>query len=170
MSMQNLASAVIAALLLTILVIWTLLFRQRRILRLAKAREANWLEQASIAIDRIRQNVVSPRQLTEEITKVTGLETWHVQTYEAAITVTQVETSPFWVDLNLANMALRTQKAVLQRHLSQWGWAFAYIPISRESNLKDLVALASTSSQPTVDQAFAAVIAEYMCLCWQRDA
>lgn len=170
MSTQTLTWAVIAALLLIILVIWAQLLRQARILRLAKAREGYWLEQACIAIDAIRTSATTPRQLTEEITKVTGLQAWHVQTTEAAISETQVETSPFWVDPNLANMALRTQKAVRQRQLSQWGWAFAYIPISRNGTVKDLFALASTSRHPTVDQAFAAVIAEYMCLCWERDA
>jgi uncharacterized protein (UPF0303 family) len=63
-------------------------------------------------------------------------------------------------------MAVRTRKTVQQRQLTQWGGAFAYIPVFKDAGVLGLVVLSGTSEQRSADQAFDVLLAEYMCLTW----
>ena len=158
--------AVIGSTLFSAVAIFRVVTLQRE-LHLAKQRQAHCLEKCNKGIKEVRMfGNTSPQQLVESIARVTSCNGWFLETTDSSVSDEMVAGAPFWIDPYLASMALRSAKTVKQCQLTQWGWAFAYIPVTVEKNQIGLVALATTSEVTSEDLRFVTILAELICMAW----
>lgn len=164
--MNALAIELGAAAALIFIALWlsVSLFKQRELLRQENIKKKEWIDRGNHVLSEIlHRDNINPHKLVKSIESFTSLQAWFTELETVHVSEDQLKSSPFWIDPYLTSMALSTGKSVQQHQLSQWGWAFAYIPFIQNGKIQGIMALSAAKQTSLIGQSFDLLLAEFIC-------